>query len=69
MVVLVICKIEEHPIKNEGAGVFTTQYINFLDSQGQITPESVVLSGRHLNSFKLSCMSPLPARMKMIQSR
>ena len=68
MVVLVICKIEEHPI-NEGAGVFTTQYINFLDSQGQITPESVVLSGRHLNSLKLSCMSPLPARMKMIQSR
>ena len=45
MVVLVICKNEEHPIKNEGARVFTTLNINFLDSQGQITLKSVVVSG------------------------
>ena len=45
MVVLVFCKNEEHPIQNEGARVFTTLYINFSDTQGQITPESVVVSG------------------------
>ena len=45
MVVLVACKIEEYPIKNEGARVFTTLYINFSDAQGQITLESVVVSG------------------------
>ena len=66
MVVLVICKNEEHPIKNEGARVFTTLKINFSDAQGQIIPESVV-SGQHLNIFKFSCTSSSPARMKMIQ--
>ena len=37
MVVLVTCKNVEDPIKKEGARVFTTLYINFSDSQGQIT--------------------------------
>ena len=69
MVVLVICKNEEHSFKNEGARVFTTLSINFLDTQGQITPKSVVVSGLNLNSSKLSCMSLLPARMKMIQTK
>ena len=69
IVILVTCKIEEDPIKNEGARVFTTLYINFSDAQGQITPELVVLSGRNSNSFKLLCMSSSPARMKMIQSK
>ena len=32
IVVLVTCKNEEHPIKNEGARVFTTLYINFSDA-------------------------------------
>ena len=48
--------------------LFTTLYINFSDAQGQITPESAVVSGRNSNSFKLSCTSSSPARMKMIQS-
>ena len=52
MVVLVICKNEEHPIRNEGARVFTTLYIKFTDYQGQITLESVVVSGQNLNSSK-----------------
>ena len=69
MVVLVTCKNEEDLVKNEGARVFTTSYINFSDAQGQITLESVVVSGQNLNSFKLSCMSLSPARMKMIQSK
>ena len=69
IVVLITSKNEEDPIKNEGARVFTTLYINFSDTQGQKTPESVVVSGRNLNSSKLSCMSWSPARMKMIQSK
>ena len=49
--------------------MFTTLYINFSDAQGQITLELVVVSGRNLNSSKLSCMSSLPARMRMIDSK
>ena len=67
MNVLVTCKYEEDPIKNRGARVFTTLYINFSDAQGQITLELVVVSGRNLNSSKLSYMSSLPARMRMIK--
>ena len=37
MDVLVTCQYEEDPIKNRGARVFTTLYINFSDAQGQIT--------------------------------
>ena len=56
-VVLVTCKNEEGPIKNEGARVFTTLVINFSDAQGQITLELVVVSGPNSNSSNLSCMS------------
>ena len=49
--------------------MFTTLYINFSDAQGQITMELVAVSGLNLNSSKLSCMSSLPARMKMIDSK
>ena len=49
--------------------MFTTLYINSSDMQGQITLKLVVVSGRNLNSFKLSCMSSLPARMWMIESK
>ena len=66
MYVLVTCNHEEDPIKNRGARVFTIVYIIFSDPQGQITLELVVVSGRNLNSSKLSCMSSLPARMRMI---
>ena len=69
MDVLVTCKYKEDPIKNRGARVVTTLYINFSDAQGQITLESVAVSGRNLNSSKLSCISSLSARMKMIQSK
>ena len=68
MVVLVTCKNERDLIKNEGAIVLTS-YNNFSDTQGQITLDLVVVSGRNLNSSKLSCMSSLPARMRMIDSK
>ena len=66
MDVIVTCKYEEDPIKNEGARVVTTLYSNFSDAQGQTTLVLVLVSGRNLNSSKLSCMSSLPARMRMI---
>ena len=69
MVVLVTCKIEEDPIENVGARVFTTLYINFSDLQGQITLELVVVSGQNFNSSKLSCMFSLPAKVRMIESK
>ena len=47
MVVLLTCKNEEDPIKNRGARVFTTLYINFSDAQGLITLEFVAVSGRN----------------------
>ena len=54
---LITCKYEEDPIKNRAARVLPTLYVNFSDAQGQITLESMVVLGRNLNSFKLSCMS------------
>ena len=60
------CKYEEDPIKNEGARVDTPLYSNFSDAQGQTTLVLVSVSGRNWNSSKLSCMSLLPARMRMI---
>ena len=65
----ITCKYEEDMIKTEGARVLTTLFSNFSDAQGQITLELVVVSGRNLNSFKLLCMSSLPARMRMIESK
>ena len=69
MDVLVTCKYEEDPIKNKGARVDTTLYSNFSDAQGQITLVLVLVSCRNLNSSKLLCMSSLPARMRMIDSK
>ena len=47
----------------------TTLYSNFSDGQGQITLVLVSVSCRNLNSSKLSCMSSLPSRMRMIDSK
>ena len=69
MDVLVTCKYEEDPIKNEGATVVTILYSNFSDAQGQITLVLVSVSGRNLNSSKFSCTSSLLARMRMIDSK
>ena len=66
MYVLITCQYEEDPIKNRGARVLTTLYINFSDALGQITLELVVVSVRNLNLSKLSFMSSVPARMRMV---
>ena len=50
MGLLVACKNEEDPTKNEGARVVTTLFITFSDAQGQLTPKS---RDRILPKFKL----------------
>ena len=42
MGLLVACKNEQDPIKNEGARVVTTLFINFSDAQGELTPKCVM---------------------------
>ena len=68
MGLLVACKNEENPIKNEGARVVTT-FINFSDAQGQLTPNSVMESCRNSNSCELLWLVLLPARMKKIHPK
>ena len=66
MGVLVACKNEEDPIKNEGTRVVTTLFIDFSHTQGQLTPKSVMESCRNSNPFKLLWLALLPARIKKI---
>ena len=64
---LVAFNNEEDPIKNEGARVVTTLFIDFSDAQGQLPPRSVMESCRKSNSSELSWLLVLlPARMKKI---
>ena len=58
---------EEDPIKIEGARAATTQNIGFSDTQGQITPQSEVGSGRNSNSSEMLLMSLLLPRIKKIR--
>ena len=66
MGLLVACKNEEDPIKNEGARVVTTLFINFSDAQGQLTPKSAKESCRNSNSSKLLWLVLLSAKIKKI---
>ena len=50
---LVACKSEEDPIKNEGARVVTSLFIDFSDAKWQLSPESVLESCRNSNLSKL----------------
>ena len=69
MGLLVACKNEEDPIKNEGARVVTILFINFSDAQGQLTPKSVMESCRNSNISELLWLVLLYARMKKIHSK
>ena len=55
---------EEDPFKNEGARVVTTLFIDFSESQGQLTPKSVMESCPKSNLSELLWLVLLPARMK-----
>ena len=69
MGLLVPCKNEEDPIKNEGARVVTTLFIHFSETQGQLTPKSVMESCRNSNQSKLLWLVLLSARMKKIHPK
>ena len=65
---------DDDSIKNERANMETAfshhkSMWNFLDAQGQLTPWSVVRSGRNSNSSDILCMSSLPASIKKIGSK
>ena len=66
MDVLVTSKNKEEPNKNKGAGVATTLNIDFSNTQGQITPQSEVGSGRNSNSSEMLRMFLLLPRIKKI---
>ena len=53
MVILVTCKNEEDPIKNEGVSVVIRLFIDFSDAQGQLTLKSVMKSCQNSNSSEL----------------
>ena len=63
MDVLLTCKNEADLIKNKGARVLTRLNINFSETQGQLTPQSVMESSRNSNSSKLLWL-PLLAALK-----
>ena len=65
IIVLVTCKIEDDPIENKGARGLTSLQVDFSDAQGELTPKSVVEFRLNSNSFKLLCMSLLPARIRI----
>ena len=69
MGLLVACKNKEDPIKNEGARVVTTIFINFSDAQGQLTPKSVMESCRNSKPSKLLWLVFLSARLKKIHPK
>ena len=69
MGLLVAYKNEEDPIKNEGARKVTTLFINFSNTQGQLTPKSVMESCPNSNSSELLWLVLLSASMKKIHPK
>ena len=53
MVVLITCKNEDDPIKMKELE-WLQGYVNFSDVQGQITPSSIVGSGRNSSIYTCS---------------
>ena len=66
---LVTCKNEQDPIKNEGARVVTTLFINLSDAQGQLTPKSVMECCRNSYPSKLLWLVLFYTRMKKIHPK
>ena len=68
MVGLLTCKNEDDSIKNEGARMLTRVYINFSDTQGQLTPQSVLETGRtSFNGCPHTCQNEEDAIMKVLE--
>ena len=69
MGVLVACKNEEDPIKNEEAMVVTTLFSNLSDAQGQLIPKSVMEYCRNFKLFELLWLVLLSARINKIHQK
>ena len=74
IVVLVPCKNEKDPFKNEGSRVLKDfpHYKSmgiFSNAQGQLTLQSRVESCQISNSFEILWLSSIPAKMKKIRSK
>ena len=69
MGLLVACKNEEDPLKNEGARLVTKLFINISDAQGQLTPKSAMESCRNSNSTEFLWLVLLSAKMKKIHPK
>ena len=72
MPVLVTSNFDDDSIKNERASMKTPfSHCKCMGNvfQGQLTLYSVVRAGRNSNSFKILCMSLLPASIKRIGSK
>ena len=74
MHVLLICKNEDDRITmrelecSQDFSHYKSMGI-FPDAQGQLTPQSLIQSGRISNSSEILCMASLPASMKKIRSK
>ena len=74
MPVLVTSNFDDDSIKNERASMETpfSHYKSmgdFFYAQGQLTPKSVVRTGRNWNLSEILCMSSLPASIRRIGSK
>ena len=74
MPVLVASNFDDDSVKHERASMESPfshyKYMgNIFDAQGQLTPYSVVRSGRNWNSCEILGMSSLPASLKRIGSK
>ena len=70
MHVLLTCKNEVDQIKNKELECSHYKSMGiFPDAQGQLTPQSLVRSGRISNSSEMLLMFSLPASMKKIRSK
>ena len=66
---LVACKNEDDPIKNIGARVVTTLFINFSDAQGELIPKSMMGPCPNSESSERLWLVLLSARMKKIHPK
>ena len=72
MHVIVTCKNEDDKMKELECSQDFSHYKSmgiFPDAQGQLTPQSLVRSGRISNSSEMLCVFLLPASMKKIRSK
>ena len=73
MPVLVSCKFDGDPIKNEGAQYCVHNIFSIISLwenigfQGQATPKLIVRSGPKSNSSEILCLSWLPESLKKIR--